>query len=295
MSKKHSLIINMIMIIVGIVGMFLFFSTNNGNKQIYTQKPAMENITVITATKKLKKGIYLSPGNYKLKTLTVQVNSNDAKQFSVTHPVEGWLISSEVEEGSYIPVSSLVKPGSAEYIHQSLSPGSVIYDLPIRGSDGYLFHNTSVGDGIDVYLSYGLKKIKNDSASGGGVIPTISSTGIDNKHFKILLKDKKILSMNRPKSTANKIKDSLSPSTDKSSNEGFISIELSPSELKTLKGLDGAKLYIFPSADGINNLHSALSGDEKQWPIDNGNILSVKVISEQEQTSETAREYRGGK
>lgn len=300
MNKKYSLIINVVMVVVGIAGMLFFFIANKktinpSEKQTHSQlsgaKTATENITVVVASKGLTKGTILSSGDYELKTLAVPLNSSDKERFLVGHPVDNWLVNSDVAKGTYVPAYTLVEPGSAEYIRLSMKQGSIIYRFSVKKTDSYLFDNIHAGDNVDVYLSYGLRK------SEDAVIPTINTADIDNRHFKLLLKEKKVLSINEIVSLKNKISDSTMSNVS-SREGGYILIELNDRELKTVKGLDDAKLYVFPSEKdprNINEQHSVLSGDERQWPVDNSNILSVKVKDNSEPESEVAKEYRGDK
>jgi len=57
-------------------------------------------------------------------------------------------------------------------------------------------------------------------------------------------------------------------------------VELMPADVKLLKGLEGNKLYIFPtgldaSLQPNGELRPVLNGREAQWPVDNSEIFGV--------------------
>lgn len=110
----------------------------------------------------------------------------------------------------------------------------------------------------------------------------------------MLMKNKKILSIQAVTSKVKKVVYEQNPMM----NEGYILVELTPAEVIMLKGLEDAKLYIFPTSENVAEFdptHSVLVGDEGQWPIDNSNILSTAVQSATtiQNDSELIREFRG--
>lgn len=295
MSKKYSLIINLAMVIIGIIGMLLYFFIESKPtaqpqqvQQVAPEIP-MENITVAVAQKDLTKGTRLTSGDFKLETLKVATDGNEKQTLAVAD-IDTWMLKSDVAAGSKIPVSVLVEPGSEEYIMMSVKPGSIVYGFSIKQSDSYLFTNARAGSGLDIYLSYSLRQTDTEN---GGVSITSTNDGsneINDRHFKLLLKDKKILSI---QTTTNK---AVVGMENPLQNEGYVLVELMPDEVRTLKGLDGAKFYIFPTTENMNKAdlsHSVLVGDEGQWPIDNRPILSTEIAMPAVSGSERVKEYRG--
>lgn len=296
MSKKYALIINIAMVIIGILGLSFYFLMEKKVavkpqqvqqiQQVEAPAVPTENITVAVAQKDLTKGMRLTSGDFKLVTLKVAEGSDEKKNLSVNDSIDSWLIKSDITAGAYIPQTALVEPGSDEYITMSATPGNIVYGFSIRSSDSYLFANAHAGGGLDIYLSYNLRMTVGDSGDTR-TTPTINTDDdINSRHFKLLMKDKKILSII-----------STNMNTLEKGNplkyEGYVLVELTPTEVRILKGLDGSKLYIFPTTENLtaaDMAHSVLVGDEGQWPIDNRDILSTEMYSG---GANGIREYRG--
>lgn len=305
--KKYSHIINIAMVVIGIIGLLFYFYV--GRKPVViTQQVAptqiesvpKENITVAVANRELTKGTRLTASDFKLKTLEITKGSNERSMFAIAKTVDNWIIKSDVTADSYIPVSALVAPGTEEYIVMSAKPGSIVYGFSIKDSDSYLFSNTAAGEGVDIYLSYQLREVQNENGSVSVTPVTDTSNAINSKHFKLIMKDKKVLAINRVNGRVMGGNGSVDGASENPlKKEGYILVELTPDEVKTLKGLDGAKLYIFPTlqnSDDMDIKHSALVGAEGQWPIDNRDILSIKSnINNSEIQEEKIKEYRGEK
>lgn len=204
------------------------------------------------------------------------------------------MLKSDISEGAKIPQAILVKPGSEEYIKMSAKPGSIVYGFSIKKNDSYLFNNAQAGGGVDIYLAYNLRVTKDESGEIKTAPVTDATDHINGRHFKMLMKNKKILSIQTVTSKVKAVVNEQNPMI----NEGYVLVELTPAEVIMLKGLEDAKLYIFPTSENIAEFdpaHSVLVGDEGQWPIDNRNILSTAVQSATtiQNDSEFIREFRG--
>lgn len=311
MSKKYKLIINIAMVIIGIIGMVVYYTANN-NKAVQpntdesalvkaNEKPK-ESITVAVARKELKKGMRLTSEDFRLETVQVEKDSEEVKKFSV-NDIDNWMVKNDVATGGKIPTAVLVAPGSDEYIQMSAKPGTIVYGFAIQKSDSYLFTNVRAGEGVDIYLAYILRESREDDGQKES-IPTADTTdSINNKHFKLIMKDKKILSITSQASKMTKIVDQSSPID----NEGYILVELSPAEVMTLKGLENKSIYLFPTNKNRGDMsleHSVLVGSEGQWPVDNRDILFTNspapapivvenIVQEPQNTIDSIKEYRG--
>jgi len=294
MNKKYTLIINIAMLVVGLIGILIYFAINKKpavvvqappvvEQQIKEPEVIKENITVAVAQKDLKKGTLLSAEDFILKTLNILEGSNEKKLYGIETNINNWMIGNDITAGSYLPKESLIEPSSEQYVALAVRPGNIVYGFSIKQADSYLFTNAHAGEGLDIYLSYNLMKITHENGDVS-TTPTVNTTDeINDRHFKLLMKNKKILFIK-----SNSIKDN--PLT----NEGYVLVELTPAEVRTLKGLDDAKLYIFPTTENMTQLdfaHSVLVGNEGQWPIDNRDILSTEVKSGG--TGDSVTEYRG--
>ena len=285
------------MVIIGILGLSFYFLMEKKAavkpqqvqqiQQVEAPAVPTENITVAVAQKDLTKGMRLTSGDFKLVTLKIAEGSDEKKNLSINGSIDSWMINSDITAGAYLPQTALVEPGSDEYITMSATPGSIVYGFSIKQSDSYLFANAHAGGGLDIYLSYNLRMTVGDSGDTR-TTPTINTDDdINSRHFKLLMKDKKILSISSTKKIAE------GGSGNPLKNEGYVLVELTPTEVRILKGLDGARLYIFPTTENLTAAdlaHSVLVGDEGQWPIDNRDILSTEMYSG---GANGIREYRG--
>lgn len=313
MSKKYKLIINIAMVIIGIIGMVIYYTANNNkavqpnideSARVKANEIPKESITVAVARKELKKGMRLTSEDFRLETVQVEKDSEEVKKFSVGD-IDNWMVKTDVATGGKIPAAVLVAPGSDEYIQMSAKPGTIVYGFAIQKSDSYLFSNVRAGEGVDIYLAYILRENREDDGQKES-IPTADTTdSINNRHFKLIMKDKKILSITSSRSKVTKMVDQNSPID----NEGYVLVELSPAEVMTLKGLENKSIYLFPTnknSDDMSLEHSVLVGSEGQWPIDNRDILFTNspapspapivvenIIQEPQNTMDSIREYRG--
>ncbi|WP_318377880.1 hypothetical protein [Enterobacter sp.] len=296
MNKKYALIINIAMLVVGLIGILIYFAINKKPAVVVQAPPVVEqqvkepevikeNITVAVAQKDLKKGKLLNAEDFVLKTLNIPEGSNEKDLYAISKNIDSWMTGNDITAGSYIPKESLIEPGSEQYVAMSVRPGNIVYGFSIKQTDSYLFTNAHAGEGLDIYLSYNLMKITNENGDVS-TTPTVNTTDeINDRHFKLLMKNKKILFIK-----SNNLKVGDNPLT----NEGYVLVELTPAEVRTLKGLDDAKLYIFPTTENMTQLdfaHSVLVGNEGQWPIDNRDILSTDVRSGG--AGDSVTEYRG--
>ncbi|HBU6574201.1 TPA: hypothetical protein MC588_003691 [Citrobacter amalonaticus] len=303
MSKKYSLIINIAMIVIGIIGMLFYYMSSKKpqykpsqvQKVVQTKviEAPTESITVAVAKKNLQKGTRLTSGDFQLETLKIKEGGNEKSTLSVGD-IDNWMLKSDISEGAKIPQAILVKPGSEEYIKMSAKPGSIVYGFSIKKNDSYLFNNAQAGGGVDIYLAYNLRVTKDESGEIKTAPVTDATDHINGRHFKMLMKNKKILSIQTVTSKVKAVVNEQNPMI----NEGYVLVELTPAEVIMLKGLEDAKLYIFPTSENIAEFdpaHSVLVGDEGQWPIDNRNILSTAVQSATtiQNDSEFIRVFRG--
>jgi len=281
--KKNALGIYIIMIIIGVAGLFFYINQNRTPVvQPVAQAEPQETISVAVALRNLEAGSILQAADFKLTSISV-ASGSAALIFNISgNNPANYALKSAVSAESYIPPSALVKPGSDDYLAMFMKPGSVIYSFSLDNSDSYLLHNLKPGQGIDVYLSYSL-----DTASDEIISPARS---IRDSRMKILMKDKRVLSV-RPATMVNKNGVEI---VEKGSQ---IVVELQHYEIKMLKELQdkNARILLFPSvdetlsADKITN--SVLPGNEVVWPVKDDEIFN-KMKSPQEAINDV-NELRG--
>lgn len=202
MNKKYALIINIAMLVVGLIGILIYFAINKKPAVVVQAPPVVEqqvkepevikeNITVAVAQKDLKKGKLLNTEDFVLKTLNIPEGSNEKDLYAISKNIDSWMTGNDITAGSYIPKESLIEPGSEQYVAMSVRPGNIVYGFSIKQTDSYLFTNAHAGEGLDIYLSYNLMKITNENGDVS-TTPTVNTTDeINDRHFKLLMKNKK--------------------------------------------------------------------------------------------------------
>ena len=280
-------VISIVLILVGIVGIYIVSQTGSGpapevNPVVIQQQPEKreEMITVAVAKRDLANKTVLSTDDFEIKTMTIPERASEKAQFSL-HTIGdnliNWALSSPVQEGSNIPVSLLVKPGTTEYISMFLQPGSVIYTFTIPSSDYYIFDNLKVGEYVDIYLAYDRNPASGDVVSPG------SRPNITDVRLKPVMANKRVLSIT-PSLAANKRKQT---NTNQNAIDGDdrIVVELSDHDVKVLKALDGkAKFVLFPSvpAEVLEERANARKALEDNPEAANANDDPNKVLSDKE-------------
>lgn len=259
--KKSALGIYVIMIVVGLIGLFFYVTkSDNPVPQGEAKKNIpQETITVAVAKRELKANSILQPDDFQIENISVAVGSADT-QFKIRQPkLINWALNNPISSGAYISPEMLVEPGSDEYLAMFLQPGNVLYTFEIGSSDNYLLRNIKPGQGMDVYLSYSFKQ----GADGFNQIVS-PAHAISESRLKPLFLNKRVLSI-REAGLARK-------------GEGnFLIAELQDNEVKLLKSLEGkAKIIIFPSTyrpgkDAPEGNSAAV--EKASWPVNNDPIF----------------------
>lgn len=292
-------VISIVLILVGIVGIY-FVSQSGGPAPVQVdpvvvEQPKIrdENISVAVAKRDLAGKTVLTLDDFTIKVISVPEKSPEKAQFSVAGlgSLANWALSAPVEEGSNIPVSLLVKPGTSEYISMFLQPGSVIYSFTIPPSDYYIFDNLNVGEYVDIYLAYDRNPASGDVSSPG------NRPNITDMRLKPIMANKRVLAVT-PSLAASKRKQT---NTNQNVIDGDdrVVVELTDQDVKILKTLDGkAKFIVFPSvpaeviAERINarkaleenpelegNTDSVLTNNElHNFPVSNEELFAGTTV-----------------
>lgn len=265
--KKSALGIYVIMIVVGLVGLFFYITkSENPAPRVEQQKPIpQETITVAVATRELKANSILQADDFQLKNISVAAGSADT-QFKITQPkLVNWALNSSISSGSYISPKMLVEPGNDEYLAMFLQPGNVLYTFELATSDNYLLRNITPGQGIDVYLSYSLKP--GDDGFNQVVSPAHT---ISESRLKPLLVNKRVLAI-RHAGVVNK------NGVERLEGGSLLIAELQDNEVKLLKSLEGkSKIILFPSTQQPGKNASEGTSTvvkETSWPVNNEPIF----------------------
>lgn len=286
-------VISIVLILVGIVGIYIIYSSSTPQAPVIIQEPPQqqtEQISVAVAKRDLAGKTLLTDDDFSIKVITVPLQSSEKAQFSVggLGSLANWALTAPIEEGSNIPVSLLLRPGSTEYIAMFLQPGSVIYSFTIAPADYYIFDNLKVGEYVDIYLAYDRNPISGDVNSPGNR-PTITDM-----RLKPIMTNKRVLSIT-PSLAATK-KKQIEVNQNIIDGDDRVVVELTDYDLKALKTLEGkAKFIIFPSVPPevlekrinakkvqqenpdavVDSTNNVLSEKElESWPISNEELFA---------------------
>lgn len=290
--RKKSLVvyIYIIMIFIGVVGLFLTVNSSQSEKPVtnnalpapVVKKEEHERISIAVAERDLSAKAVLTAADFRITTLEIIKGSHEKKTFALgDKSINDYALNVPVAKGAYIPASALVQPGTTEYISLFLQPGRVLYTFRLSEADNYLFDNIRAGQSVDIFIVYGKKK--HDDGKETLVSP---STTIESTRLKPLMKNRRVLAL-RPTKTI----------TDKngiSVREGGSQLvaELNEQDIKVLKGLEGkAKIIVLPASHpqyqhqltGKDNLPDV----EAMWPVsedvifdDEPDAFSLKSINQ---------------
>lgn len=267
--KRSALVIYIVMIIVGIVGLFFYVNKSQSPKPLRVRQQEnirQETIAVAVARRDLEASSVLQSGDFQIKNVSVGAGSADV-QFNITNtnPVN-WALKSPVSANAYIPPASLIAPGSDEYMAMFLQPGNVLYTFELESSDNYLLTNLKPGQGVDIYLSYSLRT----GVDGTNEIVSPAHS-IHNSRLKPLMVNRRVLAIRLAQIM---MKNGIAVSEAGSQ----LIVELQDNEVKMLKGLEGkAKILLFPTIQGVSVDKTetvVLPHTEASWPVSNDVIFN---------------------
>ncbi|ROP59628.1 pilus assembly protein CpaB [Enterobacter sp. BIGb0383] len=266
--KKNVLGIYIVMIVIGIVGLFFYINQSRvpASSSAPQQAVPQETIAVAVARRDLKVGDVLQADDFQLKNRSVAQGSADLTfNLAAVNPL-GYALKSAVQAESLIPPSALVQPGSDDYLAMFIKPESVIYPFTLDDNDSYLLQNLVAGQGVDIYLSYGLDAESNDVVS--------PARSIRDSRMKALMLNKRVLAV-KP---ATPVKKNGVEIVERGSQ---VVVELQHYEVKMLKELQdkNARVFLFPAvaktraSDAIKN--SILPEKEAAWPVKEDEIFTT--------------------
>lgn len=267
--KKNVLGIYIVMIVIGIVGLFFYINQSRvpAPSSVPQQAVPQETIAVAVARRDLKAGDVLQADDFQLKNMSVAQGSADLTlNLAAVNPL-GYALKSAVQAESFIPPSALVQPGSDDYLAMFIKPESVIYPFTLDDNDSYLLQNLVAGQGVDIYLSYSLDAESNDVVS--------PARSIRDSRMKALMLDKRVLSV-KPATTVKK------NGVEIVERGSQVVVELQHYEVKMLQELQdkNARILLFPAvakaraSDAIKN--STLPEKEAAWPIKEDEIFTTE-------------------
>lgn len=274
--KRGGLLVYVVMIVVGILGLFLYFNQSRTAVPLQASQPEkkpQQTISVAVAVRDLDARTVLRPEDFRIKTVMVEVGSSDARFNLVDNNLDNWALKSAVPANSWILPGLLMEPGSNEYLALFLQPGNILYTFELNKSDNYLLNNIKAGQGVDIYLSYRRIYPKHEDTLEVAADQSREKNQIYNR-LKPLMGNKRVLAIRPAKTVVN---NGVSV-VEKGSQ---LVVELQDREVKMLKGLGGelANILLFPAAtspDGKSPI--TLPTPEEAWPVSDDIIFNLPPV-----------------
>lgn len=276
--KRGGLLVYVVMIVVGILGLFFYFNQSRPMaipQASEPEKKPQQTISVAVATRDLDASTILRAGDFQIKTVTVEVDSSDTRFNLVGKSLDNWALKSSVSANSWVPPDLLVQPGSDEYLTLFLQPGNILYTFELNKSDNYLLNNIKAGQGVDIYLSYRRIYPNHEDTLEVAADQSREKNQLYNR-LKPLMGNKRVLAIRPAKTVAN---NGVSV-VEKGSQ---LVVELQDREVKMLKGLGGelANILLFPAATSPEGKSPiALPALEEAWPVSDDIIFNLPPVPE---------------
>ncbi|TCW08588.1 pilus assembly protein CpaB [Raoultella sp. BIGb0138] len=274
--KRGGLLVYVVMIVVGILGLFFYFNQSHPAalpQASQPEKKPQQTISVAVAARDLDASTVLRAGDFQIKTVTVEVGSSDVQFNLVGKSLDNWALKSAVSANSWILPGLLAEPGSNEYLTLFLQPGNILYTFELNKSDNYLLNNVKAGQGVDIYLSYRRIYPKHEDTLEVGADQSREKNQLYNR-LKPLMGNKRVLAIRPAKTVVN---NGVSV-VEKGSQ---LVVELQDREVKMLKGLGGelANVLLFPAATSPEGKSTiALPSLEATWPVSDDVIFNLPPV-----------------
>lgn len=274
--KRGGLLVYVVMIVVGILGLFFYFNQSRPAAILQASQPEkkpQQTISVAVAIRDLDASTVLRAGDFQMKTVTVEVGSSDAQCNLAGKSLDNWALKSAVPANSWILPGLLAEPGSNEYLSLFLQPGNILYTFELNKADNYLLNNVKAGQGVDIYLSYRRIYPKHEDTLEVGADQSREKNQLYNR-LKPLMGNKRVLAIRPAKTVVN---NGVSV-VEKGSQ---LVVELQDREVKMLKGLGGelANVLLFPAATSPEGKSTiALPSLEAAWPVSDDVIFNLPPV-----------------
>ncbi|EJR0220673.1 RcpC/CpaB family pilus assembly protein [Raoultella planticola] len=274
--KRGGLLVYVVMIVVGILGLFFYFNQSRPAAILQASQPEkkpQQTISVAVAIRDLDASTVLRAGDFQMKTVTVEVGSSDAQFNLAGKSLDNWALKSAVPANSWILPGLLAEPGSNEYLSLFLQPGNILYTFELNKADNYLLNNVKAGQGVDIYLSYRRIYPKHEDTLEVGADQSREKNQLYNR-LKPLMGNKRVLAIRPAKTVVN---NGVSV-VEKGSQ---LVVELQDREVKMLKGLGGelANVLLFPAATSPEGKSTiALPSLEAAWPVSDDVIFNLPPV-----------------
>ncbi|ENZ9690060.1 hypothetical protein ACHEKC_000323 [Salmonella enterica subsp. enterica serovar Newport] len=242
--KRKLVIVYILMIAIGVVGLFSFGddSGKNTTSEVPNQKKEdYVEIKKAVAINNLTKGEIIGKDDYKI--VIEKVNKDKAVKDLNENPenIISWAVKNNISKGQILSVSNgeLVRPGTQEYYELFSNPGSIIYTFSINKTDNFLLDNVKPGSGIDIYLVYGFET-RGDYSREELISPP---SAVKRRGMKRLIQNKKILGINKA------VKEEKNGVINIAAGSQIV-VELNEKDIKILKTLEmNTQLILLPTSE----------------------------------------------
>lgn len=267
MSGRILIILSIIIIVISATGLFLNTKTApNSNSNSDTIKLSTQ---VIVVKKEIKKGQVIKADSLALenKNISLDYKKDPIILDKSIEYASGMIALKSIPVGSILRYDDIAAPqAKANDSAEIQIQGNLPFEFALSSREFNLIKDIKNGDRVDVYFGYE-KKTKNKD---DGIINKNDGSGYQNKEnanlvdFVLFLKDKRVLNINQKESVI----------TSKNGKgqipiKGFITIELKPSEIKSIYTVENLGYFYFFPAD-----------DEAKSKFSTKNTLSKDFVKE---------------
>lgn len=272
-------LISIALILVGLIGIFMLYQSQSDKPPVIPPVPAAPKeptirevtISVAIAKEDLVEKTVLTAEDFQLGTLKVPEDSVERRTYDLKKPASmiGYAVNAPIAKGAFIPVSTLVEPGSAEYIGLFKQPGTIIYTFNLQKNEQYLVDNLKSGNYVDIFLAYERNRLAN--GVNEYVSPPALRHTVSDVFLKPLMMHKRVLSLTKH------IGNNINNINSENSENVQLVVELSDIDMKIIRALeDRSKLVLFPSLpDNLDMpINTSLPEKESSWPISEATIFN---------------------
>lgn len=247
MNNRVIFFISIVVIGVGIAGIVL--QERQPSNEIKKEKNVVSEHTILIAQalRDLQPYDIISPTDYKVISVSAPKDVTDPRDITSVSDssIRGYLVRNNISKDSYLSLSMLEAPSSADFAKHSLRSDEMPYSLPISNSDDYLLSSTYTGDKVSLYIR--LTEVDKTKKNNVGLIPEGSaSADKELKKFVVsrIFKEITVLESKRFKVDEN---NKQSQYGRENAPIGVIVVRLNQKQLAELRVIEKAgELFIFP-------------------------------------------------
>lgn len=163
MNYRVLFIISFLIIGIGVSGLFLISSPDEGTGKELSVKPEPEKEKIVITTARLnkpvEKGSLIQVSDYSLNELSVDIddplvnfNLHELIKASSHNGIQGYLILQNLEQGAFISPQNLLAPTDPSFLFSSINPSQeAAYKVYIDKSQSYILDTLLPGQYVSVY------------------------------------------------------------------------------------------------------------------------------------------------